>query len=436
LIKPCEIFIEKHFLPSLARNYKTLLLYIVYSCTSCRDEETTDNNVIWKSRICGNDLIGDLGLGYPIFKNTVVYHSTPLPINNEYQSILHGLDTETGKEKWRLTNDDFYPKRNLQLGVFDYLYQIDNMVIGCDFSYLEPDAERYVYAIDIEKGKVLWVSQMPHGYVRYGTIVRGDENYAYINAVSEDTFTLLRANIFTGEISAAFNLTKQNLPDKVQLLNTEFFNCFYTEVYKDKTGDNIIACSINNFSDSIGIPLTLYIYNLTQSIPIYSVFVESSCCNGKIEYHNGKIIIGKSNDVYCYNAFKDEGVLWQHSVILNDGIGFGSGNDQIMQVLAYDNMALVFCVDRLVAFDMNTGNVLYNVLAAGSNTANIIDGVIYQRDRSDLQMRDPRTGKELKRVKTGPTEEAFSSSRPNGADGKIFVHTYTDAYCIRAWGNN
>ena len=104
-----------------------------------------------------------------------------------------------------------------------------------------------------------------------------------------------------------------------------------------------------------------------------------------------------------------------------------------MQVFGYDNIALGFTVDRLFAFDLNTGIKKYDVPAAGSNTANIIDGIIYQRDRSDLQMRDPYTGKELKRISTGKNEQAFSSSRPNGANGKIYIHSYTDAYCIKAW---
>ena len=83
---------------------------------------------------------------------------------------------------------------------------------------------------------------------------------------------------------------------------------------------------------------------------------------------------------------------------------------------------------------MNTGKPIYHVEAAGGNDVAIIDGVIYQRESSDLQMRDPRTGKELKRVATPPNEQAFSSARPNGADGKIFIHSYTHAYCIKAWG--
>ena len=104
-----------------------------------------------------------------------------------------------------------------------------------------------------------------------------------------------------------------------------------------------------------------------------------------------------------------------------------------MQVFGYDNLGLGFTVVRLFAFDINTGVKLYDVPAAGSNTANIINGIIYQREHSDLQIRDSKTGKELKRIATGVNEQAFSSSRPNGADGKIFVHTYSDAYCIKAW---
>src|ERR1035437_116834 len=94
------------------RNLYILLLLAVL--TACCKDESLNKNVIWTNRICGNDMIGDPGIGYPIYNNTVVFHSTPLPINDFYQGVLHGLDTETGKEKWRLTNKDFYPKKNLE----------------------------------------------------------------------------------------------------------------------------------------------------------------------------------------------------------------------------------------------------------------------------------------------------------------------------------
>jgi len=178
---------------------------------------------------------------------------------------------------------------------------------------------------------------------------------------------------------------------------------------------------------------TLYVYNLSKKTKVYATTVTLEGSNAWIYNLNGKIIIGTHQTAYCYDAFEYK-MYWEKSVVLNDGVGFGSGNNQIMQVLGYDNLALVYCVDRLVCFDVNTGSILYNVLADGSNAANVIDGILYQRDGSDLQMRDPKTGKELKRVATPRDAQAFSSSRPNGKDGRIYVHSYTDAYCIKAWG--
>ena len=54
------------------------------------------------------------GVGYPVYKNTVVFHSTPEPWGDIQESILHGLDIETGKERWRLSNKDFAPKKSLK----------------------------------------------------------------------------------------------------------------------------------------------------------------------------------------------------------------------------------------------------------------------------------------------------------------------------------
>jgi len=416
----------------MCRNLYILLLLAIL--TACCKDENVNKNAIWKNRICGNDMIGDPGIGYPVYNNTVVFHSTPLPIDGNYQSILHGLDTETGKEKWRLSNNDFYPKKNLQFANYDYYYQYNNIVVCCD-RVSDPTDERYIYAIDIDAGKVLWVKELPSGYKEMGRLVRGMGRFAYVDATDRDTrFSLFKIDIETGEYSIALDLKNTELPISLTHINSKFSTFAFSNVYNNTSGDDLIAISINCESPTNTNRwfMALYIYNLTTQQKVYSIPVSSSDTLqdwffGRVCYHDGKIIIGKGAEFLCYNAFEDKGVLWQH----NTG---HSANDNAMQVFGCTSLALGFTVDRLFAYDINTGNELYNVSATGSNTANVIDGIIYQREHSDLQMRDPKTGKELKRIATGANEQAFSSSRPNGKDGKIYVHTYTDAYCIKAWG--
>jgi outer membrane protein assembly factor BamB len=414
-----------------------LIIYFFYillftSCTSCKDE-MVDKNVFWKSRICGNDLIGNAGLGYPVYNNTVVFHSTPVAGDDDENSILYGLDTETGKEKWRLTNADFSPKKKLYLNNADYYYQNENIVVCSDF-YYDETREHYVYAIDIEKGKVLWIKELPSGYTEMGRLVRGSGKYAYIDAADRYShFSLLRVDIETGELSIVLDITNEDLPVSLQQFKPSFRICTFSDVYKNSLGDEFIALSLNGVSETRKpFLMSLYVYNLTKQQKAYTIPVacEDSLHDGnygRICYHDGKLIIGKGNEVLCFDAYEDKGTYWKHFLGT-------AGNDFAMQVFGCDNLALGFTVDRLFCYDINTGGEYYNTKAAGSNTANVIDGIIYQRDGSDFQMRDPKTGKELKRIATGRNEQAFSSSRPNGADGRIYVHTYTDAYCIKAWG--
>ena len=414
-----------------------LMIYFSYillfsSCTSCK-EEMVDNNVYWKNRICGNSLIGDDGIGYPIYNNIVVFHSTPLQINGIYQGVLHGLDTETGKEKWQLTNKDFYPKKNIEFYNADYYYQNENIVVCSDF-YYDQTREHYAYAIDINAGKVLWVKELPTGYTEMGRIVRGSGKYAYIVAADRYShFSLLRVDIETGELSNILDITNTDLPISLQQFKPSFRICTFSDVYKNSSGDEIIALSLNGTSvTKKPYLMSLYVYNLTKQQKVYTVQVacEDSLHDedyGRICYHAGKIIVGKGDEILCYDAYEDKGTYWKHFLGT-------AGNDFAMQVFGSDSIALGFTVDRLFAYNINTGKELYHTAAAGSNTANIIDGIIYQREHSDLQMRDPKTGKELKRIATGRNEQAFSGSRPNGADGRIYVHTYSDAYCLKAWG--
>ena len=176
----------------------------------------------------------------------------------------------------------------------------------------------------------------------------------------------------------------------------------------------------------------LYVYNLTKQTKVYTTTVTMDGSNFWIYQLNGKLVMGSQKTAFCYNAFENK-KYWEKSVVLNDGVGFGSGNDEILQVMAYDNLALIFCVDRLVCFDINTGALKYNVTASHAQ-AKIVDGVIYNEDYDDLVMRDVYTGKVLKRYATGLNEEGFARTRPNVVDGRVYIHSYTHAYCIKAWG--
>jgi outer membrane protein assembly factor BamB len=415
--------------------YRNLFILFLFSVlTACCKDESLNKNVIWTNRICGNNLIGDQGIGYPIYNNTVVFHSTPLPVNGIYQSILHGLDTETGKEKWSLTNKDFYPKKNLKFDNVDYYYQYNNIIVVCDF-VINPTDERFIYAIDIDAGKVLWIKELPTGYTEMGRLVCGMGKYAYVDATDRDTrFSLFKIDIETGEYSISLDLNNTDLPISLTKIDAKFDLFTFSDVYKNTSGDDVIAISINCISTTNNNRwfMALYVFNLSSQQKLYSIPVSSSDTLedwffGRVCFHEGKIIVGKGTEFLCFDAFEDKGILWQH----NTG---PLANDNAMQVLGSDNLALGFSVDRLFAYDINSGNELYDVSAAGSNTAAVIDGIIYQRDHSDFQMRDPKTGKELERIATGGNEQAFSNSRPNGADGRIYIHTYSDAYCIKAWG--
>ena len=412
-----------------------LITTTLFSC--CKDDNEADKSIIWKNRICGNDLIGEKGLGYPIYKNTVVFHSTPIAGDNDENSVLYGLDTDTGKEKWHLTNSDFVPKTELHFNNVDYYYQYNNIVVGADFYIAMDKDETYIYAIDIEQGRVLWIKEFTVKGVQLGRMVLGRGKYAYVDFQKDTTeFSLIKINIETGEFSETFKFTQTDIPQRMPEKSIMFHQM--SQIYSDNNGDNFVALSFNGYNgdkDRYKAYMTLCVYNLTKNKIVYTKYVNNQVLGkdewddfyGRVTFHKGKLFVGKGRYFYSLDAYEDKGILWQHKT----GI---YGNDNAMQVFGCDNLALGFTVDRLFAFDINTGYELYNVPAAGSNTANIIDDIIYQRDGSDLQMRDPKTGKELKRIATGRNEQAFSGSRPNGADGKIYVHTYTDAYCIKAWG--
>jgi outer membrane protein assembly factor BamB len=412
-----------------------IYILLLSSCTSCKDDNISlDNNIFWRNRICGKKLIFDDGVGYPVYKNTVVFHSTPEPWGDIRESILHGLDTETGKEKWRLTNADFAPKKSLNFICNFGTYQKENILIACDAVSVAmyPNGERYIYGIDIEKGKVIWVTPLPSEYREIGHTIRGAGKYAYVNANNHTKSSLLQVNIETGELTSAIDVISTiDLPDEIIALNPVFAGFYFTDIYQNSDGDEMVALSLMPDLPDTPLMSVLYVYNLTKKSKVYTTTVTMDGSNFWIYQLNGKLVMGSQKTAFCYDAFENK-KYWEKSVVLNDGIGFGSGNDEILQVMAYDNLALIFCVDRLVCFDINTGALKYNVLASHAQ-GRIVDGVIYNEDDNDLVMRDVYTGKILKRYATGLNQEGFARTRPNVVDGRVYLHSYTDAYCIKAW---
>jgi outer membrane protein assembly factor BamB len=412
-----------------------IYILLLSSCTSCKDDNISfDNNIYWRNKICGKTMIFDVGAGYPVYKSTVVFHSTPEPWGDIPESILHGLDTETGKEKWRLTNADFAPKKSLNFCNTFGTYQKENILIACDDVNVAmyPNGERYIYSIDIEKGKVLWVTPIPSEYRRMGAMIRGAGKYAYVNANNYTKCSLLRVDIKTGMLSAAIDITSSDLPEEINALNPEFAGFYFTDIFQNGDGDDMVALSLMPYVADKPYMSVLYVYNLTKKSKVYTTTVAMDGSNFWIYQLNGKLVMGSQKTAFCYDAFENK-KYWEKSVVLNDGVGFGSGNDEILQVMAYDNLALIFCVDRLVCFDINTGVLKYNVIASHAQ-AKIVDGVIYNEDYDDLVMRDVYTGKVLKRYATGLNEEGFARTRPNVVDGRVYIHNGTHAYCIKAWG--
>jgi outer membrane protein assembly factor BamB len=419
-------------------NMKLKCLIILVILNSCCKDENNNPDVLWRNRICGNDLIGDIGPGYPIYKNTVVFHSTPIPGDNDEYSVMHGLDTKTGKEKWRLTTDDFSPKKVLRFSNSDYYYQHNNIFVGADFQTASDVKETYIYGVDIDKGKVMWVTEHPRG-IEFGRQVVGRNKTAYVDFYpNSNEFSLTGINIETGSFAEVFKFTQADIPEEMPEKSIRFHRM--TQVYTNEIGDEFIALSFNGFNYNGNINksfMTLFVYNLTQRQKVYSIYVnpqtsidEGDAFYGRIFYQNGKILVGKWKYAYCFDAFEEREPYWVRSTKVSPD---PNSSDEVVYILAYDNAALAFCLGHLAAFDIKTGNLLYDSKTNGTDP-NVIDGVIYKRDQGDFQMIDAKTGKELKRVPYGEGEEAFADARPNGADGRIYIHTYTDAYCIRAWG--
>jgi len=176
---------------------KYIFLLLILQLFSCKDDNSLNNNVYWKTPLFEKDYIYDPGIGYPVYNNTVVFHSTPQPWGDIRVSILHGLDTKTGKERWQLTNSDFYPKQSLEFaGTGYYYYQYNNIFVGADYYFKNSKKEKYTYAFDIEIGKVLWVKPITADCIQFGAMVIGKNKTAYVDFQKDTTeFSLLKIDV-------------------------------------------------------------------------------------------------------------------------------------------------------------------------------------------------------------------------------------------------
>lgn len=94
----------------------------------------------------------------------------------------------------------------------NYYYQYENIVIGADYQLKDYGNETYIYAIDIENGKVLWVKEFSAKGLHNleGWLLDLVNIYAYVDYQKDLTeFSLIKIDIKTGSFTETFKVTGQ-----------------------------------------------------------------------------------------------------------------------------------------------------------------------------------------------------------------------------------
>lgn len=383
-------------------------------CTSCRlfsPSEPTEPqlpSVAWKTKIIDNVLID---YSFPLARwNDIV---ACMGQAGENKQRLLGLDASTGEVRWMW--DDFFAYGQPSVLVFSHeWHQLGEILL-----FVSGGKQ---YCVDICTGKTLW--RRYRDYSSRGVICGNGYQYAVVGTTFDNSGEMYD-NIYVGDIR-----------------DPEIERCIYKgtggraagkpSLHWDANGTlRVIFLEVIRNTGSTDYSYTAYIvgYDLTSDREIYRTVV----------YSQTKDVGGAITKVYgdyCYS------VIGRRMVCTELGTGkirwFQNfpGDFLFTGFIIVDGTIYANCEDTyLYAVDAETGLIKWREKSSGTSSPLFyMDGVLYYVGGGDgkLHAVEAATGKHLWKIDPPERNDyGFTRSRPTGFDGRLYVTSWTTAYCYR-----
>lgn len=387
------------------------LLSLYAGCRIFNPTEPTEfqpPSIAWKTKIIENVLI-DYSFPLARWNNIVVCMGQA----GENMQRLMGLDASTGQVQWTWTDFFEYGQPTGVVVTYQW-YQIDNALL---FGYSGKQ-----YCVDISTGSTLW--RRYRNYSSRGVITGTGYQYIIVGTTFDSSGEMYD-NIYLGDIR-----------------DPEIEQCIYKgtrgraigEPYLYRDANGALRVSFLEVLRNIGVPdynYTAYLVGLdvTSGTETYRTIVYSQTKEGgraitKVDGNKGYSVVGRR--IVCTELGTGK-IRWFQNF---------PGDFLFSGFIIVDGTIYANCEDTyLYALDAETGLIKWREKSSGTSSPLFyMDGVLYYVGGGDgmLHAVDAATGKHLWKIDPPERNDyGFTRSRPTGFDGRLYVTSWTTAYCYR-----
>ena len=385
--------------------YSIIGIIAIFLQSSCGLVDALSNPpLLWKTSLVENHNIVEGKMPHVVYKDGVIC----LGQNGENSSV-YMLDKNTGKSLWRWT-DMYYDSK-------DYL-SFESVYIQNSIMIMKNGG--VTYSVDLNTGKTVWKDKtisLSGGYSGLGATGLGNLYF----------FPGAKNSFYNGQIALSseriyLSATANN---SAELVYPSLASAFVTTNQDTSVVNPFTSSNPNTYKG-----LSQYtLYNLTKARSVYTTPIDSSTegIYGVPIIFQEKVFFAVGASIACHDITTGKQVWIRKfpSSFLFAG------------VVLCDNKLIANCENEIMyALDPITGNIIWQTPSSGTSEAPFsMNGVLYLAGGGDGMFHaiDAANGKEIWKI---PCPEAnrniFFYGHVTGADGKVFVSSYTTMYCYKA----
>lgn len=414
-----------HYKISNSSMFKYFIQFIVFmgcSCTPTAQPEIKKEEYqpIWETRLPGEAGIYNDGLiGFPIYGNNILFHSTYFINNDGEDNRIHALNMETGEIAWTFPIVYNEEKPMLFSGE-PFLY--NEFVVTKMRKYGSVSTSKLI-CVNQRTGLEYWCKVIPSSLsYNINNCIVGDGSDFYYFVQSEKNAILYRGNVISGDTTKCFQINPE--------LGYNYTNVTSNVIYVKDRGLLLAGAWERDTSNSDINSSKNYLYIIDAKDnriiqKVYTNFLDNTMLISNVYCKDHKVFMSCGLTTICYNL--DVGKIdWFYK-------SADSYNFMTNKILVSKNVVFLYGDNRYSGLDANLGKIIYQGDVQCGN-ANISDGFAYIIGRdSKLYMIDIETGKVLYRV-TCPEESKSHTGfntfcKPQVYGDKLYVFGNYHAYC-------
>ncbi len=386
------------------------LVILVSSCMHSPTDAGTSPALVWKTPLAPRG-VSEYQMHVISYNREII---VVVGVDSTGQQVLLGLDANTGKERWRWRE-------------YFSTFELDTWIPFVWENYLVFGSGGRRYCVDMATGRTVW--RMRDSYTNGSEFVRLFEpwQYSFIADIGGDTAV--------GKFACFVSDVHQPTPELLYQSDSMVGLCL-PAAYVNQNGEKVLLFVEHDWktrkdSGQLTSNSYLFCYRLSDNTTVYRVPYARTKNKGLVDNRPGVIYNNRyykdaGQRIVCYDP--DTGRLIWYQDFPGDFLFSG--------FIIVDGTIYANCEDTyLYALDAETGLIKWREKSSGTSSPLFyMDGVLYYVGGGDgkLHAVDAATGKHLWKIDPPERNDyGFTRSRPTGFDGRLYVTSWTTAYCYR-----